>query len=410
MSLFFRSGLGERLGVLDFPSLSHKTLAAQLGDLCAVGRPATFGRGGQTVLDPSYRNGLTLVRDNFALTEDVNSSALGLLPMIQNSLACGTLSAEPYHANVYLPGGVFHAHRDTPGINQIGSLVLSLPSTFSGGTLVVSSEACGSQSSTSRFSGHTSEVSGAVAIPWCAFFSDCKHWIEPVITGCRVTVTYRLLSSSKGQVTESSLTAPCTAELDAAVNGVREALADPSFLPHGGHVGVALQHGYPGTAWPDELHPDTTASGDELAEAAARMLKGSDAVLFQSLRGLSFSPKVYATVRFPDAAETDSDSEDEETREHSGALRLFALDPRRLPQICTDQINISDLQDIDLVVTQLGGKRLKVDSWVDLPQGSASPGLLASAFQEYYGNEEGSVESIYMSATLVATIPPYGQR
>merc|ERR1712137_415557 len=91
------------------------------------------------MLDPRYRNGLTLDRDNFALNWDVNNLSTGVLPMIQNSLACGSLSAETYHTNVYLPGGVFHAHRDTPGVSQIGSLVLSLPSAFSGGDLVVSS-------------------------------------------------------------------------------------------------------------------------------------------------------------------------------------------------------------------------------------------------------------------------------
>mmetsp|Transcript_56789 Transcript_56789/g.104313 ORF Transcript_56789/g.104313 Transcript_56789/m.104313 type:complete len:459 (+) Transcript_56789:80-1456(+) len=422
LSLFFCSGSRGRLGVLDFPS---NAVSMQVDALCAAGRPATFGCGGQSVLDPNYRDGLTLDYGNFALTEDINNPMLGVLPLVQNVFNGNALAAESYHVNIYTPGGHFRAHRDTPTVNQIGSLVLSLPVDFSGGAIVVCGDAFklgGNRSDLpgsllSRFDGHGGEVDGAVTLPWCAFFGDCEHWVEPVTSGCRVTVTYRLLSSRKGHADGGLVTVPRTADLAAALDGVREALAHPSFLPRGGQVAIPLQHGYPGIAWPSELRPWPTVDREMAAKAAAQMLKGSDSVLFESLEELGLSPQVWAAVRFPDADKDDYDSEQE--GEEESPLRVFALDPHRLPHVSQHQVNIDDEDDMEELVKESGGKKLNVHCWVEpiLETSGVSkvtdhvsknnPASLAFAFHEHYGNEEGGIGSMYMSAIVVARILPW---
>lgn len=432
LSLFFRSGSRGLPGVLDFPS---NAASMQVDALRAAGRPATFGRGGQSVLDASYRDGLTLDKKDFALTEDINNPMLGVLPLVQNVFNDTALAAEPYHVNIYTPGGHFRAHRDTPTVNQIGSLVLSLPVDFSGGAIVVCGDAfkiAGNRSdfpslSLSRFDGHGSEVDGAVTLPWCAFFGDCEHWVEPVTSGCRVTVTYRLLSSRKGHADGGLVTVPRTADLAAALDGVREALADPSFLPRGGQVAVPLQHGYPGIAWPSELRPVPAVDREVAAKAAARMLKGSDSVLFESLQELGLSPQVWAAVRAPEPDKSWMEDEElvqemkddgvdfEQLEEERVRPRVFAVDPHRLPHVSHEQVDIDEVEhenDVEELVKESGGKKLDVDCWVEPIASKTNPSSLAFAFLPWsstgmYGNEPSGIDSMYMSAIVVLRVPPW---
>lgn len=45
-------------------------------------------------------------------------------------------------------------------------------------------------------------------VKWIAFFGDCDHWIEPVTSGYRVTLTYHLFASMKVTSTSSVVTEP----------------------------------------------------------------------------------------------------------------------------------------------------------------------------------------------------------
>jgi hypothetical protein len=65
---------------------------------------------------------------------------------------------------------------------MVGSLVVGLPSTFSGGSLEVRH---GSETATYRGS--------KKALSFVAFYSDCRHQVKPVTSGYRVVLTYNLL-------------------------------------------------------------------------------------------------------------------------------------------------------------------------------------------------------------------------
>ena len=68
---------------------------------------------------------------------------------------------------------------------MIGSLVVVLPISFSGGELVVRHE-----SSQQTFS--FPEASSGNAANYVAFYADCEHEIRKVTRGRRITLTYNL--------------------------------------------------------------------------------------------------------------------------------------------------------------------------------------------------------------------------
>ncbi|KAL2008230.1 hypothetical protein VTN00DRAFT_8212 [Thermoascus crustaceus] len=83
------------------------------------------------------------------------------------------------------PSGLFRTHVDTPrSANQIGSLVVCLPSQFKGGDLIV------------RHNGlevnFDWRVESASTIQWAALYDDCEREIETITEGDRITLTYDL--------------------------------------------------------------------------------------------------------------------------------------------------------------------------------------------------------------------------
>ncbi len=95
------------------------------------------------------------------------------------------LRAELHSMLVYAPGQFFVEHQDSEkDAAMIGSLVVSLPSTFKGGALEV------------RHGGKTATYRGSKkALSCVAFYSDCRHEVKPVRSGYRVVLTYNLLVS-----------------------------------------------------------------------------------------------------------------------------------------------------------------------------------------------------------------------
>lgn len=88
------------------------------------------------------------------------------------------------------PGGKFKAHVDTPrNKDQIGSLVVSLPSAHQGGQLSVNNAGAGGQNVVFDWSSDETEPG---EIKWAAFYSDCEHEVHEVTSGHRVTLTYNL--------------------------------------------------------------------------------------------------------------------------------------------------------------------------------------------------------------------------
>ncbi|KAJ0422048.1 hypothetical protein BJY00DRAFT_311449 [Aspergillus carlsbadensis] len=246
------------------PDASAETLKLLVAD-CG---PASFGRGDQDVIDPEYRRAGKLDSDQFATS--FHPADFGILDTIGQFRR---IKAELYKMNVYSgPSGLFRKHVDTPcAANQIGSLVVSLPSKFTGGSLHVEHHG---NKVTFDWS-HKSDT----AIQWAAFYSDCEHEIETITAGDRITLTYNLYVTEPIGDLNPSPTAPMDPTSLPMHAWIKDLLAKDAFLKDGGVLGFFCSHAY--------------AHASPLAEThLPRALKGADLVLYSVFRSLGIEVSI----------------------------------------------------------------------------------------------------------------------
>ncbi|MGH9389741.1 MAG: 2OG-Fe(II) oxygenase, partial [Vicinamibacteria bacterium] len=98
------------------------------------------------------------------------------------------LKAELYDMLVYGPGQFFVSHRDTEKTDDmIGTMVVTLPSVFKGGTTVIAHH---DEKATYR--------TASRGLTFVAFYADCHHQVTPITAGHRVVLTYNLSLVSDG--------------------------------------------------------------------------------------------------------------------------------------------------------------------------------------------------------------------
>src|SRR5256885_5060170 len=123
---------------------------------------------------------------------------------------------------VYGAGQFFVPHQDSEKADaMVGSLVVTLPSSFKGGALVV------------RHAGMSATYrSPKKSLSLVAFYADCRHEVRPVTSGYRVTLTYNLLLQGDAATVD-----PPPAQVDpvaAWLLGHFEAAAAPARRTAGG--------------------------------------------------------------------------------------------------------------------------------------------------------------------------------
>ena len=201
------------------------------------------------------------------------------------------VAADFYKLLVYDAGSFFVDHRDTEKVpGMFATMVLVLPSTHSGGELVV--KHLGREVVLDLHPEEPSEIGFA------AFYADCVHEVRPVTTGCRLTLVYNLRFVGK-----------------------RRPLKAPDYRDEQGRVAELLRNWASAEDEPDKLilpleHAYTPA---ELSFGA---LKGADAGV--------------ASVLVKAAAEADCDLhlalvsiEESGSAEHTGYYGRRALESRR---------------------------------------------------------------------------------
>jgi hypothetical protein len=231
-----------------------------LAPLLARAKDAVFGHAGKTVKDAKVRKGKQLKAD-FTIT-GFDPKASGVLEQVSRVLCDGAeVRAELYDVNVYERGGHFAKHRDTPrGPDMLGTLVVCLPSSFSGGALVLRHAG---KSITFDWGPAIGEQEDADTVHWAAFFGDVEHEVLPVVAGYRVTVTYKLVAK-KGGDDDASIERRFADALSSA-------LRDPRFLPAGGVLAFPCFHLYSGRIDAKSIH---ALKGRDMAVAAsARTLR-----------------------------------------------------------------------------------------------------------------------------------------
>lgn len=280
------------LGVDSTPRRINLSQASEedLLDLSRTCDAATFGRNQEDVLDESYRKAGKLDSTDFATFFDPVRS--GLVEIIRGNLLEGHDDSKPVYAELYklnvygkpLPsstllsftdttpgeGSFFKPHKDTPrGENMFGSLVVTFPTSHTGGELVLRHDE----------KEWTFDPASALqslpdpSIGYIAFFSDVEHEVLPVKSGNRVTITYNLYFDDKPL--NPVLTVNPVSDSEAHFKAtLTQLLESPTFLPEGGSLGFGLVHQYP--------------LGDKgTAESLRSFLKGSDAIVMKVCKDLN---------------------------------------------------------------------------------------------------------------------------
>ena len=163
---------------------------------------------------------------------------------------------------------------------MFGSLVVVFPTPHAGGALFL------------RHHGHEWIFDSAKAlealdqptIGYVAFFSDIEHEVAPVTSGHRITLTYNLYfdddsgSASENDAVSKHFIPPRLPNQEGFSEAFKALLGNPEFMADGGTLAFGLRHAYP---------------IKKSLKHVYNILKGSDAVVYQSMRALGFDPVLY---------------------------------------------------------------------------------------------------------------------
>jgi hypothetical protein len=174
-----------RLEVEGFGPVKFPVTPAKARKLIGLGEAARFGRGEETLTDPGVRDTWEIPRD-LVRAEWGGGGLEDVLGAVKDELGlphAATLTADLHSFLVYQPDQFFLAHQDSEkDDSMIGTLVVTLPSSYAGGELVV---------------GHNEESytyqGSRAALSLVAFYADCRHEVLKVTSGYRITLTYNLL-------------------------------------------------------------------------------------------------------------------------------------------------------------------------------------------------------------------------
>ena len=174
---------------------------------------ATFGKGAQEVLDPSYRSAYQLPPSRSVTSLELAQPGSTVLADIARMLraparptALPVIQAELYSLNIYTAGGLFRPHVDTPRAdNMFGSLVVCLPIPHQGGQLIRCGMADSRACSTGRslMTSWVGSASQAAAVGCCSSATASTKYADPLLPAIaarsRTTSTSRSTSVAPPQ-------------------------------------------------------------------------------------------------------------------------------------------------------------------------------------------------------------------
>ena len=161
---------------------------------------ASYGKGEARVLDRTVRDTLQMGPDKFTIGNYEFSQAVAtkLVDAVKQELGLkDEVWAELNNLLLYKPGGHFKPHRvseKTP--DMFGTLIVQLPSEFTGGDLVVRHAG---QEVVVKMSQEGSSSYCVVA----AHYSDCEHKVQTVESGYRLALIYSLCWRGTGRASSA---------------------------------------------------------------------------------------------------------------------------------------------------------------------------------------------------------------
>ena len=173
-----------RLEVEGFGLVRFPVTPAKARKLIGLGQPARFGRGEETLTDPDVRDTHEIPR-HLVRAEWDGVTLKDVLATVKEELGlpnAAELTAGLHSLLVYEPDQFFLAHQDTEkDDSMVGTLVVTLPSSYTGGELMVEHD------------GERTAYRGSrAALSLAAFYADCRHEVLRVRSGYRITLTYNL--------------------------------------------------------------------------------------------------------------------------------------------------------------------------------------------------------------------------
>lgn len=375
---FFASGHLElqtpRLTVDGVGQIAFPLLPVQAEQLIATAEPAPYGRGEATIVNTDVRRTWQIGPDRVhvggkhwqaTLDRAVALAAQGL--GVDDPVA-----AVLYKLLIYDKGSFFVSHRDTekqPGM--FATLVLALPSTSSGGELVV------------RHQQHEVKLDLANDDPseltYAAFYTDCLHEVLPITAGCRATLVYNLIRKGKAG-----------------------ALRPPDYQAEMAHAAALLRKWGDSKTGPDDGVPEKVIYPLEhaysLAELDFAKLKGADSAVAAVLG--SAAPQAACDLHLALVSIEESGS-----AEYNGSYRR-----RYRGYDDDDEFEAGEVLDRSALLTEWrheDGKPLTLGE-IPIEEGEASPPTALEEiqpdeehFHEATGNEGASFERTYRCAALV---------
>jgi 2-oxoglutarate-Fe(II)-dependent oxygenase superfamily protein len=173
------------LQVEGFGQVRFPVTPAKARKLVGLGQPARFGRGEETLTDRDVRDTWEIPK-HLVRAEWDDAALTDILITVKDELGLpntAELTADLHSLLVYEPNQFFLVHQDSEkDDSMVGTLVVTLPSSYAGGELMV---------------GHNEEWKAyrgsKTALSLVAFYADCRHEVLRVTSGYRITLTYNLL-------------------------------------------------------------------------------------------------------------------------------------------------------------------------------------------------------------------------
>ncbi len=161
-------------------------------------KQAPFGKGSETLLDTSVRKTWEIDAEKLQFHNPAWKTFLNeIIENVQDDLGIEDYSVQAnlYKLLIYEEGGFFLKHKDSEKEKgMFGTLILGLPSRFSGGELVIEFEGEQVVADFSR--------TGLYEAGYAAFYADCDHEVKPLKSGYRICLVYNLIQKQTGKKIE----------------------------------------------------------------------------------------------------------------------------------------------------------------------------------------------------------------
>ncbi|MGH9182284.1 MAG: 2OG-Fe(II) oxygenase [Acidimicrobiales bacterium] len=353
------------------------------------------------MLDPQVRDTSEMPKSRVKIDKrQWNRTLLPVLDRLRGDLglpAGCALKAELHSMLVYGPGQFFVPHQDSERADEmVGSLVVTLPTSFTGGALVVEHRGEKARYRSSKKS-----------LSFVAFYADCRHEIQPVKSGCRIVLTYNLVL--RGETATAAMAEASPATVNALARCLDEHFTTPIPPPrYGADTATDTD---PPNRLVYLLDHEYTARGLSWSR-----LKGSDARRAAALRAAAVSADCEVVLALADVHETWSAYEPGwDDRWYARRRRWDDWDDDDDDDGWPDP---SDPDDYDL--EELIEATVTLDAWID-PEGRQAEPIVAwvddvelcattpsvelspyaSEYEGYMGNYGNTMDRWYRRCALV---------